>query len=375
MKHTFSSYKLSSIILLFALLLVVTSVLFTNNLARQLALAEESKMKIWAAAEEQLNLASEEDDISFVNEIIESNTTIPAYLLDSDNQVLAMRNVNRACKNPTSLHGPITIDLGQWGKQYIYYDDSTLLRQLKWFPYIEFGLIFLFFLIAIVTLSVAQRSEQNRVWAGLSKETAHQLGTPISSLNAWQELLESTYPDDTNIPLMRQDITRLQTITERFSKIGSMPDLENQDLKLQISYIVNYMRTRLSDKVQIVWEVDSQTPAQVPLNAPLFGWVLENLIRNAVDAMSGVGKIHITLLENEDKYCVEVSDNGRGMDRKTQRKIFLPGFTSKQRGWGLGLSLSKRIIEDYHGGHLLLKSSQLGVGTTFRIVLEKAKNS
>lgn len=361
--------------LLAALLIVVVSVLFTNNLARQLEQAERQKMLIWAEATEMLIQATENEDVTLISDIIASNTTIPVYMLDDKDSVLATRNVERMSHDITALHGPIKIELPDGTSQSIYYEDSTLLLQLKWFPYIEFGIIVLFVLIAVVTLRVAQRSEQDRVWAGLSKETAHQLGTPISSLNAWQELLEERYPEDDLIPEMRQDIVRLQTVTERFSKIGSMPNLESTNLLSVINETVAYMRSRLSDKVTIQVDNRLEDSDTTLLNKPLFSWVLENLLKNAVDAMNGKGSIAITAMRQDDKLLLDITDTGKGMDRRTQRQIFQPGFTGKTRGWGLGLSLAKRIIEDYHGGRLTLQSSQLGVGTTFRISLEQTENS
>ena len=220
----------------------------------------------------------------------------------------------------------------------------------------------------------AQRNEQNRVWVGLSKETAHQLGTPISSLNGWQNLLESRYPDDDLIPQMRTDIDRLQTIADRFSKVGSEPELEAVPLVPVLREAMNYMRTRTSSKVAINLSVQPEDGILVLLNKPLFEWVIENLIKNAIDAMDGVGEIIFTLSEKEHTVILDVSDTGKGIERRLQRRIFQPGFTTKKRGWGLGLSLSKRIIEDYHRGKLFLKDSQVGRGSTFRIILEKTKN-
>lgn len=375
MKNTFSPYKISALTLSAALLIVIVSVLFTNNLARQLEQAEQQKMLIWAEATEMLIQAAEDEDVTLISDIIASNTTIPVYMLDDRDSVLATRNVEHIVHDITALHGPIKIELPDGTNQSIYYEDSTLLLQLKWFPYIEFGIIVLFVLIAVVTLRVAQRSEQDRVWAGLSKETAHQLGTPISSLNAWQELLEERYPEDDLIPEMRQDIVRLQTIAERFSKIGSLPNLESTSLLVTVNETVAYMRSRLSDKVTIQVHSRLEGPDKTMLNKPLFSWVLENLLKNAVDAMNGVGSITVTAMNQDDKLLLDITDNGKGMDRRIQRQVFRPGFTGKTRGWGLGLSLAKRIVEDYHGGRLTLQSSQVGVGTTFRISLEQTENS
>ena len=371
------------------MLIVVASVLYTNNLARQLAEEEQQRVRIWAQATEKLILATPEEDIDFYSTIIERNTTIPVYMLDSTGAVLYTRNVKRAVKNPTSLSGPIEIRFAdEHGKQivqYIYYDESTYITHLRYIPYAQFALILIFIILGVFALMSAQRNEQNRVWVGLSKETAHQLGTPISSLNGWQSLLEARYPDDDLIPQMRTDISRLQTIADRFSKVGSEPELEQMPLIPVLKDAMGYMRTRTSNKVTINFSAGqlAQFPYRnldehsilVMLNKPLFEWVIENLIKNAIDAMDGVGEINFILYEKENSIILDVTDTGKGIDRRTQRRIFQPGFTTKQRGWGLGLSLSKRIVEDYHRGKLFLKESQVGHGSTFRIVLEKSKDS
>lgn len=376
MKIPFSSNRAVAVVMTLILLIVVVSMLFTNRLAVQLAEEEQRRVEMWAEATRQFILADEDDNIDFISRIIEGNTTIPVYMTDSEGNILLSRNVKKPKADPTQLNGPIEVRITDDNVQYIYYDESTLLRRLRYFPHIEFCIILLFVLVAIVALYVMQRSEQNRVWVGLSKETAHQLGTPISSLNAWQELLSIRYPDDELIPEMKQDIIRLETIAERFSKVGSEPELTSADLSALIGKTLDYLRGRVSGKVIISYEqtcTTNQTIANVSI--PLVSWVLENLIKNAVDAMDGAGKIHITLSNDERNFYVDVEDTGRGIERRQLRKIFLPGYTSKQRGWGLGLSLSKRIIEDYHGGKLFVKSTQPGGGTTFRIAIEKAENS
>lgn len=374
------------IILALLLLFVVASVLYTNNLARQLAQEEQARMQLWAEATEKLIKAGPDENIDFYTTIIERNTTIPVYMLDSAGKVLYMRNVKKPVKDPKTLYGPIEIRFtdfdGTQVLQYIYYDQSMLLTQLRYVPYAQFAVIVIFVLLAVFSIITTQRNEQNRVWVGLSKETAHQLGTPISSLNAWQDLLETKYKDDELIPQMRMDIARLQTIADRFSKVGSEPDLTPMPIIPVIKDAMSYMRTRVSNKVNINFSVgqlnhiaakpvDDQNII-VMLNKPLFEWVIENLIKNAIDAMDGAGEIDFVLYEREHNIYLDVTDTGKGIDRRTQRRIFQPGFTTKQRGWGLGLSLSKRIVEDYHRGKLFLKASQVGKGSTFRIILEKA---
>ena len=376
---------LVSIILGAFLLIVVTSVLYTNNLVRQLTAEEEQRMHIWAQATERLILAGPDEDIDFYSTIIERNTTIPVYMTDSEGNILYTRNVKKPVEDVTKLRGPISIEFvdeqGQKVSQYIYYEQSTLLTSLKYVPYAQFAVIFIFIVLSVFALVSTQRNEQNRVWVGLSKETAHQLGTPISSLNAWQALLEARYPEDELIPQMRTDIDRLQIIADRFSKVGSEPELEDTELIPVLREAIQYMRTRTSDKINVTFSAAqlSQFPLQpvkdqdvhVMLNKPLFEWVIENLIKNAIDAMDGVGQIECVLYDREQSVIIDVTDHGKGMNRRTQRRVFVPGYTTKQRGWGLGLSLSKRIIEQYHRGKLILKDSQPGRGTTFRIILEK----
>lgn len=362
--------KIGSLVLVLSLVIVAASVLFTNNLARQLAQEEQKNVEVWAEATRQLILADEDTDIDFVTSIIENNTTIPVYMVDEDGKILVCRNVEQPVDDPRTLSGPIELRISPDNVQYIYYDESNLLRQLRYVPYIQFALIFIFIAIAVVMMLTAQRSEQNRVWVGLSKETAHQLGTPISSLNAWQELLSERYPNDELIPQMKTDIDRLHTIADRFSKIGSEPELQETDIVQPLRDTINYMRSRVSKKVEIVAMLPSEE-CLLMLNVPLFEWVIENLIKNAVDAMSGVGKITIDMQQKEEgEVWIDISDTGKGMDKHTLRRIFQAGFSTKQRGWGLGLPLSKRIIEEYHGGRLFVKSTKPGGGTTFRIVLK-----
>ena len=375
-----SNRQLGILVLVIAMIIVAISVLFTNNLARSLQSEEQKNMAIWADATRQLILAADDEDIDFVSSIIEKNTTIPVYICDDKGTILASRNVQkkRATDNrilvPSDHHGPIELKIDEATTQYIYWDDSSLLTRLRYVPYAQFALIFIFIAIIVITMLTAQRSEQNRLWVGLSKETAHQLGTPISSLNAWQQLLADAYPDDEYVPQMKRDIERLQMIADRFQKIGSEPDLQAQNVVPVIESAVSYMRTRTSSRITIDDSTMQNVERTVMINAPLLRWVIENLLKNAVDAISGEGTISLQMHENDHEVMLDVSDTGKGMDNATQRRVFEPGFTSKERGWGLGLPLAKRIVEQYHGGKLLLKSSQPGVGTTFRIVLKKPEN-
>ena len=373
-----SNRQIGTLVLVIAMFIVAISVLFTNNLARQLQDEEQKNMAIWADATRQLIFAENDADIDFVSSIIEKNTTIPVYICDEQGHILASRNVEPTAKSQKLIakdhHGPIELKIEENTTQFIYWDDSSLLTRLRYVPYAQFALIFIFIAVAVITMLTGQRSEQNRLWVGLSKETAHQLGTPISSLNAWQQLLADEYPDDEYVPQMRRDIDRLQMIADRFQKIGSEPALQAQNVVPVIQSAVAYMRARISNRITIDDSCLEGVERIVLLNAPLLQWVIENLLKNAVDAISGQGAISFHIHENEHEVMLDVTDTGKGIDSKTQRRIFEPGFTSKDRGWGLGLPLAKRIVEQYHGGKLLLKSSQPGVGTTFRIVLKKPEN-
>ena len=375
-----SNRQIGTIVLIIAMIIVVVSVLFTNNLSRELQAEEQKNMDIWAEATQQLIDADVDADIDFISSVIEKNTTIPVYICDEEGNILASRNVDEKQleandnKLLTRHHGPIELKINDEVSQYIYWDDSRLLTSLRYVPYAQFALIFIFIAIAVIVMLTAQRSEQNRLWVGLSKETAHQLGTPISSLNAWQQLLAETYPADEYVPQMKRDIERLQMIADRFQKIGSEPALQPENLIPVIQNAVNYMRARTSSRILIDDKCLNGVNRTVLLNAPLMQWVIENLLKNAVDAISGKGSITFQLHENEHDVMLDITDTGKGIDAKAQRRIFEPGFTSKDRGWGLGLPLAKRIVEQYHGGKLILKHSQVGVGTTFRIVLKKTEN-
>ena len=369
-----NSRKVSAIALSVLLLIVVASVVYTTWLSRKLAVEEQKRIEIWAEATRQFLLADENTDIDFVTSIIEGNTTIPVYMVDAEGELIISRNAKQQMPPIEDLNGPIDVKISDEITQYIYYDESTLLYQLHYVPYLQFAFLFVFIGIAILTIFVSHRSEQNHVWVGLSKETAHQLGTPISSLNAWEEMLKMRYPEDEYIPQMRKDIDRLQAIADRFSKIGSIPELKPTEVTPIIERTLAYMRSRVSDKVSFEWKVVASM-TQVLLNEPLFTWVIENLIKNAVDAMNGKGVITLSLKEDGKNIYLDITDTGKGILKRRWKSIFQPGYTTKTRGWGLGLSLSKRIVEDYHRGKLFVQSSQIGAGTTFRIVLEKAVNS
>ena len=363
------SNNLYTIILTILLVIVVLSVSFTTRLANKFAEEEYRKIELWAEATRQLIMADENDNIDLILSVMEGNTTIPVYMVDSAHQLLLSRNVQEPKHNKEEFYKqrindlrlsqePIVVQVNEEVTQYIYYEDSTLLRRLYWFPYVQLAVIIAFIAIAVIALIMAQRSEQNSLWVGLSKETAHQLGTPISSLNAWNELLKTTYPNDALLPQMDEDIRRLQMIAERFSKIGSQPTLDQQAILPIVHSAMEYMRMRTSNKITYTLQAD--TDCQVLVCKPLFEWVIENLCKNAIDSMEGKGDITLSLTKQENKVYLDIADTGKGIDRRHFKTIFKPGYTSKKRGWGLGLSLAKRIIEDYHRGKLFVKQSQIG---------------
>lgn len=371
--------KLSHIFLLSALFIVVASVLYTNNLANQLADEERKKIEIWAEATRQLISATDSTDINFVSSIIEGNTTIPVYMVDQDTNLILTRNVpdqterekekmKRDLRQLIESQQPIEVIISDDYKQFIYYGDSWLLKQLFWFPYIEFLIITIFILLVLYVYRNAQRAQQNKVWIGLSKETAHQLGTPISSLNAWVELLKANYPEDQLIPEMQKDVDRLQVVAERFGKIGSVPELKPYNIVDVVNRAVSYMKERTTKRILYSVTSDNQQIV-VMLNEPLFQWVIENLCKNAIDAIEGEGLITISIKRNGTKTEIDFSDTGKGMTHSQAQQAFNPGFTTKQRGWGLGLSLTKRIIEDYHSGKIIIASTEPNKGTTFKITI------
>ncbi len=321
---------------------------------------------------------------SFFEETVINSASVPVIITDStqinvvaagniDSAVLAAPfKVNARLEKMREENDPIVLDWLDHGKCYVFYEESSVLKQLRLFPYIQYGIIFVFLLVAYLLFSVTKRSEENRVWVGMSKETAHQLGTPISSLMAWTELLKEM-PVDPSIPTeIGKDVHRLETIAQRFSKIGSVPVLEETDIVPIIDDFTNYLQTRISSMVKIHFEKPDH-PIVLPLNKQLFEWVIENLCKNSADAMNGKGDITINITEDKNKVYVDVTDTGKGIPQKMQRRIFSPGYTSKSRGWGLGLTLAKRIINNYHRGKLFVKSSVIDQGTTMRIQL-RTKN-
>ena len=387
-----NSNILSIGITLLLVIVVVVSSLVTSHIVEQFEQEEQKKIELWAEATRQFILAGENENIDLLLQVMEGNTTIPVYMVDTNYNLLLSRNVQEPKRNVERFYTkkinelratqePIEVRISHSVMQYIYYEQSSTLQWLSYFPYIQLVVMLALAALAAIALLMVQRSEKNSLWVGLSKETAHQLGTPISSLNAWNELLKATYPNDPLLPQMDEDIHRLQMIAERFSKIGSQPTLEEREVLPIVQSAIDYMRARTSNKIEYKLAIgDGQLVigdrARAMLCAPLFEWVIENLCKNAIDAMDGKGSITIEVKTENGKgkaenLYIDITDTGKGIDRRNFKRIFLPGYTSKKRGWGLGLSLGKRIIEDYHRGKLFVKQSQLGVGTTFRIVLRR----
>ena len=378
---------ISWIILVFALLFVGTSVWFTQRLSRQFAEIEKQRMEVWAEATRQLVIADENTDISLYSSIIEANTTIPVYMTDADFHVILTRNVPEPKKDVEAFYQdkiehlresqtPIEVHVSPGVTQYIFYEESSILRQLRFFPWVQMLVVLSFIALLVTYIITSYRNEQNRVWVGLTKETAHQLGTPISSLNGWLELLRTRYPEDDLLPDVATDINRLQLVAERFSRIGSAPTLQPTDMRQVVEQTYAYMRTRISNKVEMELKIDlpaESGAAVVQADAPLMAWVVENLIKNAVDAMNGRGWIGLHLLREGESVILDVTDTGKGIERKRYAQVFRPGYTTKSRGWGLGLSLCKRIVEEYHRGKIFVHQSVVGKGTTFRVVLRCAE--
>ncbi len=370
-----------------AVVIAVASLLVSNSLVKELAREERNKMEIWAEAMRSLSMADETTDLNLVLKVIDKNNTIPVVVRGDSGRVHVFRNLNLKGENfEDSLRNAeklssrmisegkvikIAIE-DSISKEFIdvCYDDSIMLKRLAAYPYIQLGVVMLFVVVAIFALLTSKRAEQNKVWVGLSKETAHQLGTPISSLMAWTEILKETYPTDELIPEMDKDVKRLELIAERFSKIGSLPEPVPSSLTEVMHHVIEYMDRRTSSKVEIEC-IFPENDIIVKINASLFEWVIENLCKNAVDAMEGKGKITIYMEETPQKAIIEVTDTGKGIKKKDIDNVFRPGFTTKERGWGLGLSLAKRIVEEYHKGKIFVKSSEVNRGTTFRIELKK----
>lgn len=418
MKLNGGIWRLRLPLIIVAVVIAVGSLVISGSLTAELKRGEDRNMEVWAEAVKSLNMADEHTDLTLVLKVINGNNTIPVIVLDPDGEVQTCRNldlhvsekedstavIKLAAESMRSRGHSIIIYMdSSYGESEnsledvtdsnailssttaedsgidatddesyieICYGESLVLKRLSSYPYIQLAVVVVFVLIVFLALFASMRAEQNKVWVGLSKETAHQLGTPISSLMAWSEVLKEAYPDDVFVPEMEKDVRRLERIAERFSKIGSIPEPKPEDLCALLARVLEYMDNRTSGRVRIEVSLPD-VPVIISLIAPLFEWVIENLCKNAVDAMEGSGVIGVHLSENDKLVFVDVTDTGKGMPKANFRSVFKPGFTTKKRGWGLGLSLAKRVVEEYHHGKIYVKTSEIGVGTTFRIELPK----
>ena len=375
--------QIKIILVVVAVIIAAASLVTSHFLVSDLKQEESKKMSVWAEAMRSLNTADETTDLTLVLRVIDDNNTIPVIVTDEHDAVQTFRNVTLSASTASDSLSQLASLAARWKSKRqvvrisidndsfidVCYDESLLIKRLATYPYVQLGVVLLFVVIAIFALLTSKKAEQNKVWVGLSKETAHQLGTPISSLMAWHEMLKETYPDDELLPEMGKDIARLQLIADRFSKIGSLPEPSPASLNTVMEHVIEYMERRTSRKVSIVRDFPARDIV-VRLNASLFEWVIENLCKNAVDAITGKGTIDVSLsLLPNGTAQILVSDTGRGIPSGLFKSVFRPGFTTKKRGWGLGLSLAKRIVEQYHGGRIFVKSSQVGVGTSFAINL------
>ena len=361
----------------------LTSLIYTQRLVSELKTEERKKVELWAKATKQLiELDITESDFEFLFEVVENNNTVPVILVDAIGDTISTRNLDpvrknnpeylhRQLKKMNQVHEPIEIELSNGEKNYIYYKDSIILTKLAWFPFIQLGVIVLFIFVSYYAFSATRKAEQNQVWVGLSKETAHQLGTPTSSLSAWVELLRMKKLDEKLVLEFEKDVNRLEKITERFSKIGSKPALVRSNLVKEILHTVQYIKNRSSKKVSFEFNFGKDEKIWIPLNTVLFEWVIENLCKNALDAIGSDGKIRISITNQTKVIYLDICDNGKGIPKSRFKTIFSPGYTTKERGWGLGLSLTKRIVEIYHGGNIFVKYSEINKGTTIRIILRK----
>jgi len=368
------------LLLVFAVVIGLGSLIYTHDLVSRLKEEERKKAEQWAEATRRLVTS---DDFEFLFSIIEDNTTVPVILIDQEHNIISHRNIPPAVSSDINAlmrelgrmenrNEPISIELPNGIVNYLYFRESSLLRQLRIYPYVQLAVILLFTGVAYVAFSSSRMAEQNQVWVGLSRETAHQLGTPTSSLSAWSEIISSRYPGTDIAEELPVDVERLLRVTERFSLIGSKPRLQPDDLPSLAETTAAYLRKRIASTAELSVLNETTNCSAVPFNPVLLGWVIENLVKNSADAMKGSGKIVIRLTESKSEAIIDVDDSGKGIPRKDFKTIFKPGYTTRERGWGLGLSLSKRIIEEYHKGKIFVLRSEPGMGSCMRIILKKA---
>lgn len=372
-----------------AVLIGFASLYITNSLVKDLSLEERKKIELWAKAIREISniadLADSSQNFAIVLEVLENNTTVPVLLTDENDSILSHMNIRpsrlqtqedaqRMLSQMKSSKEPIVVTLIDGSKNIVYYKDSTTLVKLTYYPYVQLIVIILFIIASYYAFSHSRKAEQNRVWVGLAKETAHQLGTPTSSLLAWLELIRDSGIDPKLVANFEKDISRLEKVVDRFSKIGSSPSLRVTNLLTVIGSTVDYLRNRISSKISLTVQFNSADSIPVPINETLFEWVLENVIRNSVDAIQSTGEVTVSVIDNTQVVFIDITDTGKGIPRSHFKTVFQPGYTTKSRGWGLGLTLSKRIIEVYHNGKLFVNNSEVDKGTTFRIVLNKSHN-
>jgi two-component system, sporulation sensor kinase D len=375
------------ILLVIGLGIVVFSVIYIRSLANEIAVQEQEKAGVIAEAYRHLDETTDPDSLSAILDIISGNKLIPLIYTYSDGlnavyhsnwneeKVDNPKYLSKQAKKLKKLDQVIELEFAQGEKHYLYYGDSVLLKKVKLYPLFQLGLIGLFMLISYIAFSASRRAEQNRVWVGMAKETAHQLGTPLSSITAWIDVLKDKYSDPEDVEILEdldKDVQRLELVADRFSKIGSPPKLTKQLLNPLVEKVVLYMRKRASSKVEVVLEDKTEGALLIMMNTSLMDWVFENLLKNALDAIENEGNLHVIIKESNGLAVIEVTDSGKGIPKSKFNTIFEPGFSTKKRGWGIGLTLTKRIVEQYHNGKIFVKQSVPGKGTTFRIELKKA---
>ena len=373
------------LLLLFAVCIGMGSLIYTNYLVTKLKIEERENVRMWAEATSLISVADTNQNVEFLSSVIENNNTVPVILTDESDSVISARNfdeqklndpvyLKRALKKIKDNNKPIMISLENSHFNLIYYKDSTILTMLIYYPYIQLAIIILFILVSYLAFSSSRRAEQNQVWVGMSRETAHQLGTPTSSLSGWIEVLQHKHPEVSITKELALDVERLEKVTERFSRIGSKPSMTNENIVPVILRTIDYLKSRTSSKVRFSFEYDPVKSVVIPLNTALFEWVIENVFKNAIDSMEGSGELSIKVTESERNAIIDISDTGKGIPKTAFKKIFNPGFTTKQRGWGLGLSLARRIIEEYHRGRIFVRNSELEKGSCIRIIMNKGKH-
>jgi two-component system, sporulation sensor kinase D len=371
-------------LLLIAVLIGMGSLIYTEYLVSKLKVEERKNVELWAEATRLISLPDTIQNVEFLSTIIENNNTVPVILTDESDSIISARNFDanksgdykyfrKQLEKIKERNNPIVNNLENGHFNLIYYKDSIILTMLIYYPYIQLGIVIFFILVSYLAFRSSRKAEQNQVWVGMSKETAHQLGTPTSSLAGWIEILQNKYPGISITGELARDVERLEKVTERFSRIGSKPSLTKEDIVSIISRTVDYVKSRTSSKVKINIDYSIEKAVEVPVNSALFEWVIENVFKNAVDSMEGNGEITFRITETEKHALIDISDTGKGIPKSAFNKIFNPGFTTKQRGWGLGLSLAKRIIEEYHNGKIFVRHSEVGKGSCIRIVMNKDK--